>query len=137
MLFDIVAAQVNGPQIGFEQSLLALELFSKEFLKNTGINIQQNRQRADINNVFEQLALPGVAIGSITDLGQWHADDLNILAELGFGDGAGAVIKKVATGLNLGHVSIPGLGIHGNHHVYTASATVIAFFADTGLIPGW
>ena len=136
MLLHIIPAEVQGLDVGFKQPFLAFVLLGKEFFKNIRIHIEQHRQGPDVNNVLEQLALPGIDIGRVADLCQRYADDMNVLAEFGLWNRPCAVIKQVAARLNLGHVGIPGLWVHRHHHVDAAAPPVIALFAHPRFIPG-
>jgi hypothetical protein len=57
VLLDVVAPQVQGPDVGIEQHLLALVLLGKELFEHLGLDIEQHRQRAHVDDVLEQLAL--------------------------------------------------------------------------------
>ena len=53
--------------VGIEQLLLALELLAEQPLDLLGVDVEQHRQRADIDDVLEQLALAGVGVGGVGD----------------------------------------------------------------------
>ena len=81
VLLHEVSAQVQGLNVGRQQALLALVLLSEQFFKDIGVHVQQHRQGANVNDVLEQLALARVGVGRVADLGQRHADRVEILAK--------------------------------------------------------
>ena len=136
MLLDEIAAQMEGLDVGSQQTLLALVLLRKQGLEHVGIHVQQHRQGADIDDVLEQLTLARVRIGAVADLCQWHPDHVNVLAKTRFRDRPGAVVEQIAARFDFSDVGIPGLRVHGDHHVDPAAPSVIAFFAHPRLVPG-
>ena len=75
------APELQRAEIGVDQFFLAPELFGKQSVELAAIDIQQHRQRSDIHNVFEQLPLPYIGVDGIADLGQRHADDVDVLPQ--------------------------------------------------------
>ena len=136
VLRDIVAPQMKCTHVGVEQHLLAAVLLGKEFLEHLGFDVEQHRERTDVDDVLEQLALARVGISRVGDLGQRNADDLDVLAKTRFGNRPRAVIKQVAAALNFAYIVVPGLRIHGNHHVHTTTPATVALFTDAGFVPG-
>ena len=136
MLRDPVAAEVQRLDVGIEQLLLALELLAEQPLDLVLVDVEQDRQRADIDDVLEQLALAGVGIGGVGDGGQRHADDVDVLAEHRRRHRLGAVVEQIAAGLDLLDVLGPGLRVHGDHHVDAAAPAEIALLGDPDLVPG-
>jgi hypothetical protein len=63
VLACVVAAEFERLDVGVEQLLLALVLFAEELLDFGRVDVEQGRQRADIDDVLEQLALARVAVG--------------------------------------------------------------------------
>ena len=57
-----VAAELQRVDVGVEQLLLALELLADQLLDLGDIDVEQRRQRADIDDVLEQLALARVGV---------------------------------------------------------------------------
>ena len=77
-----VAAQVQRLHVGGQQLFLALVLLAEQLLDHLRLDAQQDRQRADVDDVLEQLALARVVVDGVADLGQRHADDADVVAEL-------------------------------------------------------
>src|SRR3546814_8401178 len=67
--------------VGVDQRLLSLELLAEQRLDHRRIDVEQNRQGADIDDVLEQLTLPRVGVCRIADRGQRHADRGDVVAE--------------------------------------------------------
>ncbi len=93
-------------------------------------------ERADVDDVLEQLALARVAVGGVADLGERHADDVDVVAELRRRQRLGAVVEQVAAGLDLLHVGVPGLRVHRHHQVDAAAPPEPAVLVDAHLVPG-
>ena len=60
-----VAAHVQRLDVGGDQLVVALELLAEQLLDHAGIHVEQRRQRADIDDVLEQLALARVGVGGV------------------------------------------------------------------------
>ena len=136
MLAGKITPQMQCLHIGGEQFFFALVLLGKQFFQHLGLYAQQHGKCADVNDVLEELTLARVRIDRIGNLGQRHADDLNVIAELRRWQGPRAVIKQVAARLQLGHVCVPGLRIHRHHHVDATAPPLVALVANTRFIPG-
>ncbi len=131
-----VAAEVQGLDVGCQQLLLALVLFADERLDDRDIHLQQGRERADVHDVLEQLALARIAPGRIADFGQRHADDVDVVAKPGARHRLAVVVKEIAAGADLGNVLVPGLRVHRHHQVDAAAPAQPATLADPHLVPG-
>src|SRR5208282_5060321 len=70
------------------------------------------------------------------DSGQRRADHVDVVAELRGGQGLRRIIEEVTAGLDLGEVLVPRLRVHRDHHVDAATASEMAAFADSYLVPG-
>src|SRR5205823_3363699 len=81
MLGRPIAAEVQRLDVRIEQLLLALELFAEQPLDLLGIDVEQYRQRTDIDDVLEELALAGIRVGRVGDRRQRYADHVDVLAE--------------------------------------------------------
>ncbi len=125
-----VAAQVQRLDVGGQQLFLALVLLAEQLLDHFGLDAQQHGQRADVDDVLEQLALARVVVDRVADLGQRHADHVDVVAELRRRQRPRAVVEQVAAGLELGHVGIPGLRVHRHHHVDAAAPAQVAALAS-------
>ena len=93
-------------------------------------------ERADIDDVLEQLALARVGVVVVADRGQRHADDVDVVAELRRRQRLGRIVEQVAAGLDLGDVLVPGLRVHRDHQVDAAAPAEIAGLDDAHLVPG-
>src|SRR6202021_1736354 len=67
-----VAAEMQRVDVGREQLFLALVLPADQLLDQLGVHVEQGAQRAEIDDVLEQLALARVGIGRVGDRGQRH-----------------------------------------------------------------
>ena len=121
MLQRVVAAEPQRFHVGLQQRLLALVLLGEQFLDLGGIDVEQRGERADVNDVLEELPLARIGIGRVADLGQRHADDVDVVAELRFRQRLGVVVEEVAAGLDFLQVAVPGLRIHRHHQVHAAA----------------
>ena len=121
-----------------EASSFSLPLYCSpnSFSITVGLDLQQHRQRADVDDVLEQLALARVGVDRVADLGERHADDVDVGAELRRRQRPRAVVEEVAARLQLGHVGVPGLRVHRHHHVDAAAPAQPALLADAHLVPG-
>ena len=45
-------------------------------------------------------------------------------------------MEQIAAGFDFGHVGVPGLRIHGHHHVHAAAPPQPALFAHAHFVPG-
>jgi len=72
----------------------------------------------------------------VADLGQRHAEDVDIVAEFRARQRLGTVVEKVAAGVDFPDVLIPGLGIHRHHHVHATAPAEIAVLGDAHFEPG-
>ena len=86
--FDVVAAQIERLHVGGEELFFAFVLLGKELFKNIGVDAQQQGECANVDDVLKELALAGLFVVVVADLGQGHTNDVKILSELGRGDGA-------------------------------------------------
>ena len=78
---EVVAARSRGPMcsalhVGLEQRFLALVLLADQLLDLLGIDVEQRGERADVDDVLEQLALARIGVLAVADLGERHADDV-------------------------------------------------------------
>ena len=131
----VVAAQMQRLDIGIEQPFLAAVLLGEQRFDHRRIDVEQRRQRAHVNDVLEQLPLPRIGVRRVADLGQRHADDDDVLAELGLGQRLGVVVEQIAAAVDRGDVFVPCLRIHRHHHVDAAAAAEIALVGDTHFVP--
>ncbi len=133
----VLAAHVERLDVGLDQLVLALELLADQHLDHLDVDVEQRRQGADIDDVLEQLALARVRVFAVADLGQRHADEIDVVAEPRARQGLGGIVEEVAAGLDLGHILVPGLRVHGDRHVDAAACAQMARLGDPHLVPGW
>src|SRR5579883_2712478 len=75
----IIAAHMERMDVGGYELVLALELLAQQLLDLARIHVEKRRQRADIDDVLEQLPLPRIRVFAIADLGKRHADDGDVV----------------------------------------------------------
>jgi hypothetical protein len=127
---------VQGFVVGGNQLRLAGELFGERGLDDVQLDIQQGGQRPHIDDVLEQLPLPGQHVAFVAHRGQRHADHGDVVAEFRRRQGLGAVVEQIPAGLDLGDVLVPGLRVHGDHQVNPAAPAQIAGLGHPYLEPG-
>ena len=121
-----VAAEMQRLLVGVDQLLLALELLADQLLDLGDIHVEQRRERADIDDVLEQLALARVGVFAIADLGQRHADDGDVVAEFRRRHRLGRIVEQIAARLDRGDVLVPGLRVHRHHEIDAAAGAEMA-----------
>ena len=131
-----IAAEMQRMLVGVEQLLLALELFADQLFHFADIHIEQRRQRADIDDVFEQLALARVGIFAIADRGERHADHGDVVAEFRLRHRLGGVVEQIPARLDAGDILVPGLRIHRHHEIGAAAGAEMAGLGNAHLVPG-
>ncbi len=127
---------MQGVLVGVEQLLLALELLGDELLDRCDVHVEQRRQRADIHDVLEQLALARIGVFAIADRGQRHADDGDVRPEFRRRHRLGGVVEQIAARLDHREVFVPGLRVHRDHEVDAAAGAEMAGLGDAHLVPG-
>ncbi len=131
-----VAAEMQRMDVGADQLLLRLELLADELLDLLEVHVEQRGERADIDDVLEQLALARIGVFAIADGGERDADDRDVVAELGLRHRLGGIVEQVSAGLDRGDVLVPGLRVHRDHQVGAAARAEMAGFRDAHLVPG-
>lgn len=106
-----------------ERSFSALCLFANQLLDQLGVEIEQRAERAEIDDVLEQLPLARIGIGRIGDRSQRDADHRDVGAEFRRRHRLGGIVEQIAAGLDRGDVLVPGLRVHRHHHVDAATGT--------------
>jgi hypothetical protein len=76
-----VAAEVERVLVRPDQLFLALELLEEQCLDDVGLDVEEGRERAQIDDVLEQLALARVGVFAIADGGERHAQHHDVVAE--------------------------------------------------------
>ena len=122
--------------VGLDQLVLALELLADQLLDFRHVHVEERGQRADIDDVLEQLALARVGVLAVADRGERHADDGDVVAQLRLGDRPGGVVEQVAARLDRGDVLVPGLRVHRHHQVDAAARAQMAGLGNPHLVPG-
>ena len=101
------------------------------------VHLQQRRQRAEIDDVLEQLPLARFGVGLVGDLGQRHADHHDVLAEPRRRHRLGVVVEQVAARHDGRDVLRPGLRVHRHHQIDAAAARAeMARLRHPHLVPG-
>jgi hypothetical protein len=121
--------------VRFEERFLAAVLLGEEALDLLGIEVQQRRQRTQIDDVLEQLPLANVAVGLVADRRQRYAECYDVVAELRRRQRLRRVVEQVPARLDLGDVLVPRLRIHRDHQVHAAAASPPSRFDDAHLVP--
>ena len=78
-----VTAEMQGVDVGRQQLFLALVLLADQLLDELGVHIEQRTQRAEIDDVLEELALARVGISRVGYSGQRHPDHVDVGPEPG------------------------------------------------------
>ena len=71
----VVAADMQRLDVRLDQLVLALVLLADQLLDHLHVHVDQRGERADIDDVLEQLALARIGVFAVADRGQRHADD--------------------------------------------------------------
>jgi len=106
-----IAAERESMLVRPDQLLLAFELLQEQRLDHGGIDVQERRQRAEINDVLEQLALARIGVLAIADGGERHSQHHNVVAELRRRQRLGGIVEEIAARLDAGHVLVPRLRV--------------------------
>ena len=130
----VVAPQRHRLHVGGNQLLLALELVGDCGFEDLEIDVEQRRQRADIDHVLEQLPLPGVAPLGSAHLGDRHAQHGDVVARPDARQRR--IVEQPAAGHDLGDILPIGLRVHRHHQVDAVAAGQIAQLRHPDLVPG-
>ena len=122
--------------VGGQELFLALVLLADQRLDHLGVHVEHRRQRAEIDDVLEKLALARIGVGRVGDGGERHAEHRDVLAELRRRHRLRRIVEQVAAGLDRGDVLVPGLRVHRHHHVDAAAGAEMAVRGDAHLVPG-
>ncbi len=131
-----IAAEVKRVLVGVEQLFLALVLLGDQLFDFGDVHVEQRRERADIDDVLEQLALARIGIFAIADRGERHADDVDVVAEFRLRHRLGRIVKQIAARLDAGDVLVPGLRVHRHHEIGAAARAEMAGFRNAHFVPG-
>ena len=93
-------------------------------------------ERADVDDVLEELALARVGVVLVADFRERHADHVDVVAELRRRQRLGVVVEEVAARVDFLHVLVPGLRVHRHHQVDAAAAPEVARLGHAHLVPG-
>jgi hypothetical protein len=110
-------------------------LLGDQLFDRGDVHVEQGRERADINDVLEQLALARVAIFAIADRGQRYADDGDVVAEFRLRQRLGRIVKQITARLDVGQVLVPSLRVHRDHEIGAAARAEVAGFRNTDFVP--
>ena len=118
-----------------DQFFFGFELLADELLDDLDVHLEQRGERAEIDDILEQLALARIGVFAIADLGQWHADHGHVLAESRLGHRLGGIIEQVSARFDARHVLVPGLRVHRHHEIGAAARAEMARLRDAHLVP--
>ena len=135
MLERVIAADMERLKVRRDQLVLALELLADQRLDFLDVDVEQSGERADINDVLEQLALAGVGVLTVADRSERHADHGDAVAEFRCGQGLGRIVEQVAARFDRGDVLVPGLRVHRHHEIDTAARAEMSGRGEAHLIP--
>ena len=136
MLRRVVAPQAKGLVVRRDQLVLALELLRDQRFEHGGLDAKELPERANIDDVLEELALARVAVLRVGQLGQRHADDVDVVPELRGRQRPRRIVEQIAAGLDRGDVLVPGLRVHGDHEIDAAAPAEMAVAGHPHLVPG-
>ena len=136
MFAHMIEAELEGLHVLRNQFGALLELFAQKRLHHRRVDVEKGGQRADIDDVLEQLPLARVLVGAVADFGQRHADAVHILTEFRRRQRLGRIVQQITTRLDRGDILVPGLRVHRHHQVHTAAPAKPAFAGNPHLIPG-
>ena len=119
-----------------QELFLALILLADQRLDRLRIHVQQCRQRAEIDDVLEQLALARIGIGRVGNRGERHAEHGDVVAEFRRRHRLRRIVEQVAAGLDRGDVLVPGLRVHRDHQVDAAAGAEMTGLGDAHFVPG-
>ncbi len=132
----VLVAQPQRAIVGLDQLVLALEPFGDELLEHGDVDVEQGGERAHIDHVAVELALPRLGILGCADFGQRHADDGDVAAVHLQGQRPGRIVEEIAAGRERGHVLGEGLRVHRHEQVGAAAGAEPAPLAHPDLVPG-
>ena len=105
-----VAAEVKGMHVGADQLFLALELLAEQLHDHRGVDVEQRGERAEIDDVLEQLALARIAVFAVADRGQRHPEHGDVVAEFRRRHRLGRVVEQISAGADAGDVLVQVCG---------------------------
>ena len=132
----VVAAEMQRVHVRLDQRVLGAELLGDQLLDRADVHVEQRRQRADIDDVLEQLALARVDVFAIADRGERNADHRDVVAEARGRHRLGGIVEQVAARLDRGDILVPGLRVHRDHQVDAAARAEMAGLGHPHLVPG-
>ena len=131
-----LGARAQGLHVAVQQLFLALVLFGEQGFDDGQLDLHQLGQRAQHEDVLEQRALAWVFVGGVANGRGRHADGGDVVPQAARWQGLGAVVEQVAARVDLGHVGVPGLRVHGHHEVDAAPSAQPTLLAHAQLVPG-
>ena len=82
VLAAVMQAHHEGVEVGLEQLGLALVLLAEQGRDHFGLDAEHGREHADVDDVLQQLALARVGVAGGAEIGERHAEHLDVAAEL-------------------------------------------------------
>ena len=136
MRLRIFMADVQRLDIWRDEFFLALELLADQGFDDRDLDVEQRRERADIDDVLEELAQTRFLVTPVADFGQRHADNRDVVAEFRSRYRARRIVEQVPARLQAGDILCPGLRVHRNEQVRAAACAQMSGAADADLVPG-
>ena len=78
----MVAPEPQSLEVRLDEAILAGILLADQRLQHTVLDVEKRRERTDINHVLEQLPVTRQLIPAIGNLGQRHADYVDVITKL-------------------------------------------------------
>ena len=122
-------------QIGGDQLVLALEASRGQRLHHPELDIEQRRQRADIDDVLVELTLPWVGIWA-AQISVSGMPSTTMSSRMLRAAADGSIVEKVAAAFERGDILREGLRVHGDEHIGAAPRAEPPFLAHPHFIPG-
>ena len=132
----VVAADLQGMDVRRDQIVLALVLHRDHAGDDLEIDVDEGRQRAEIDDVLEQRPVLGIGELGQHQLRDRYADAMDVGAAQADVELLGVVVDQVATRNDGGDVLGKGLGVHCHHDVDAFPAPCVAAFRNANLEPG-
>ena len=131
----MLASHPEGLAVGFEQRFLALVLLAEEAFDDLGFDVQQRRQRAEIDDVLEQLPLARIGVRGIAHRRERHAELDHVLAKLRRRQRLGRIVEEPPARIDLGDVLVPGLRIHRHHEIDPTASSPPTILDHANFVP--
>ena len=81
VLVAVMQAHHEGVEVGLEQLGLALVLLAEQRRDHLGLDAEHRREHADVDDVLQQLALARIGVARRAEVGERHAEDVDVAAK--------------------------------------------------------